>query len=100
MSRIFRSAPGDGNEQSVQVRYDEGVANHIGPEPCAVAREGASPSRTVSCDCDEYVCFTVAVNKGERILEVGSFVKTQSVVTNIRREALARGPDRHQHEPR
>jgi hypothetical protein len=24
----------------VQVRYDEGVANHIGPEPCAVAREG------------------------------------------------------------
>jgi hypothetical protein len=26
----------------VQVRYDEGVANHIGPEPCAVAREGGS----------------------------------------------------------
>jgi hypothetical protein len=25
----------------VQVRYDEGVANHIGPEPCVVAREGA-----------------------------------------------------------
>ena len=24
----------------MQVRYDEGVANHIGPEPCAVAREG------------------------------------------------------------
>jgi hypothetical protein len=24
----------------VQVRYDEGVANHIGLEPCAVAREG------------------------------------------------------------
>jgi hypothetical protein len=26
----------------VQVRYDEGVAIHIGPKPCAVAREGGS----------------------------------------------------------
>ena len=25
----------------MQVRCDEGVATHIGPEPCAVAREGA-----------------------------------------------------------
>jgi hypothetical protein len=25
----------------VQVRCDEGVATHIGPEPCAFAREGA-----------------------------------------------------------
>jgi len=25
----------------VQVRCDEGVATHIGPEPCVVAREGA-----------------------------------------------------------
>jgi hypothetical protein len=24
----------------VQVHYDEGVANHIGPEPCAGIREG------------------------------------------------------------
>jgi hypothetical protein len=24
----------------VQVHFDEGVANHIGPEPCAVARKG------------------------------------------------------------
>jgi len=24
----------------VQVRHDEGVATHIGPEPCAGAREG------------------------------------------------------------
>ena len=24
----------------MQVHYDEGVANHIGPEPCAVVREG------------------------------------------------------------
>jgi hypothetical protein len=27
-----------GNEQSVQVRYDEGVAIHIGPEPCVAGR--------------------------------------------------------------
>jgi hypothetical protein len=25
----------------VQVHYDEGVATHIGPEPCVSAREGA-----------------------------------------------------------
>ncbi len=25
----------------MQVRYDEGIANHIGPEPCVVIREGA-----------------------------------------------------------
>jgi hypothetical protein len=25
----------------VQVRCDEGVATHIGPEPCVIAREGA-----------------------------------------------------------
>jgi hypothetical protein len=25
----------------VQVRCDEGIATHIGPEPCVVAREGA-----------------------------------------------------------
>jgi hypothetical protein len=30
-----------GKEQSVQVRYDEGVAIRIGPEPCVCAREGA-----------------------------------------------------------
>ena len=24
----------------MQVRYDEGIANHIDPEPCVVAREG------------------------------------------------------------
>ena len=24
----------------MQVRHDEGVANHIGPEPCAVVRKG------------------------------------------------------------
>ena len=29
-----------GNEQSVQVRYDEGIAIHIGPEPCVAVRKG------------------------------------------------------------
>ena len=28
-----------GEEYEVEVLYDEGVANHIGPEPCAVDRE-------------------------------------------------------------
>ena len=28
-----------GKEQAVQVRRNEGVANHIGPEPCAGSRE-------------------------------------------------------------
>ena len=30
-----------GKEQAVQVRCDEGVAIHIGPEPCAGTREDA-----------------------------------------------------------
>jgi hypothetical protein len=30
----------------VQVPYDEGVANHIGPESCAVAREGLGEALT------------------------------------------------------
>ena len=29
-----------GKELMVRVHYDEGVAIHIGPESCAVAREG------------------------------------------------------------
>ena len=28
-----------GREQLVKVQYDEGIANHIGPEPCAGIRE-------------------------------------------------------------
>jgi hypothetical protein len=31
-----------GKEQMVQVHYDEGVATHIGPEPCGRAREGTT----------------------------------------------------------
>jgi hypothetical protein len=33
----------------VQVPYDEGVANHIGPESCAVAREGLGEALTGEC---------------------------------------------------
>jgi hypothetical protein len=29
-----------GKEQEVQVLYDEDIASHIAPEPCAVSREG------------------------------------------------------------
>lgn len=35
-----------GKEQRVQVSYDEGVAIHIGPESCAVAREGFGEALT------------------------------------------------------
>ena len=33
----------------MQVPYDEGVANHIGPELCAVAREGLGEALTGEC---------------------------------------------------
>ena len=33
----------------VRVHYDEGVANHIGPESCAVAREGLGEALTGEC---------------------------------------------------
>src|SRR5262245_7840665 len=33
----------------VQVPYDEGVANHIGPESCAVAGEGLGEALTGEC---------------------------------------------------
>ena len=34
-----------GKEQVVQVHYDEGVANHIGPEPCEAAVRRSSKRR-------------------------------------------------------
>jgi hypothetical protein len=41
----------------VQVHYDEGIANHIGPEPCAGIREdvgeasvGERAGQPLSCD--------------------------------------------------
>jgi hypothetical protein len=33
----------------VKVHYDEGLANHIGPEPCAVAREGTGEASAGDC---------------------------------------------------
>ena len=33
----------------MQVRCDEGVANHIGPEPCAGIREGVSEASAGEC---------------------------------------------------
>jgi hypothetical protein len=33
----------------VQVRYDEGIANHIGPEPCMSVREGRGEASVGEC---------------------------------------------------
>ncbi len=33
----------------MQVHYDEGVANHIGPEPCVDAREGTGEASAGDC---------------------------------------------------
>ena len=33
----------------MQVHYDEGVANHIGPEPCVDAREGIGEASAGDC---------------------------------------------------
>jgi hypothetical protein len=38
--KTFAKCRETGREWRVQVPCDEGVANHIGPESCAVAREG------------------------------------------------------------
>ena len=46
---IFRSARETGNEQSVQVRYDEGVAIHIGPEPCVAVRNDGGEASVGEC---------------------------------------------------
>jgi hypothetical protein len=38
-----------GKEQVVKVHYGEGVANRIGPEPCACSREGAGEASAGEC---------------------------------------------------
>jgi hypothetical protein len=38
-----------GKEQAVQVRHDEGVAIHIGPEPCADVREDVGEASAGEC---------------------------------------------------
>ena len=38
-----------GKEQVVEVHYDEDLANHIGPESCAVIREGVGEALTGEC---------------------------------------------------
>src|ERR1700687_1031242 len=44
--KTFAKRRETGKEQRVQVSYDEGVAIHIGPESCAVAREGFGEALT------------------------------------------------------
>jgi len=41
MIRIAQICQETGKEQEVQVLYDEGLAHHIGPEPCGGLREEA-----------------------------------------------------------
>src|SRR5215467_13914280 len=41
-----RSAGYAGKKQEVKVHHDEGVANHIDPESCAVTREGLGEALT------------------------------------------------------
>jgi hypothetical protein len=38
-----------GEEWVVQVHYDEGVANHIGPEPCVVGCEAGGEASAGDC---------------------------------------------------
>ena len=43
-------APGEtGKEWRVRVPYDEGIANRVGPEPCAGAREGTGEASVGEC---------------------------------------------------
>ncbi len=46
---FFERVPETGKEEEVKVSCDEGVASHIGPEPCVLAREGKgeAPHRPV-----------------------------------------------------
>ena len=37
-----------GKEEAVRVHCDEGVANHVGPEPCAGNREGVGEAERVN----------------------------------------------------
>ena len=41
LQQIAQICQETGTEQEVEVLYDEGVANHIGPEPCGGLREEA-----------------------------------------------------------
>ena len=40
MRHIAQICQETGKEQEVKVLHDEGLANHIGPEPCGGLREG------------------------------------------------------------
>jgi hypothetical protein len=55
----------------VQVPYDEGVAIHIGPESCAVAREGLGEALTgvrqcVQCKSYQRIIL-IKIHRGESI---------------------------------
>ena len=67
----------------MQVHYDEGVANHIGPEPCVVVREGrgeASAGERIGQPLSRESYFTPsadAVDSAEGNTDVGAFRKPE-----------------------
>jgi hypothetical protein len=68
----------------VQVRYDEGVAIHIGPKPCAIARKGEGEASAGEC--------TGQPSSLEKILSrTPTFLRRRKAT---RREALERAPRR------
>ena len=65
----------------MQVRYDEGVANHIGPEPCVVVREGGGEA-------------SVGERAGQPLSRERSLVPGADAVTSGRQHGRARHRER------
>jgi hypothetical protein len=68
----------------VEVRYDEGIANHIGPEPCGVTREGG-----VEASAGDRIGQPLS---RERVLSREPTLSTERKA--IRRGAISRAPSR------
>ena len=95
----------------MQVRYDEGVANHIGPEPCAVAREGggeeflgehtAQPLSLVKILIPgaDAVASAQTARRGRRTWHVQTLFARKPGDLAIDRSAIAAGPHREGEEP-
>jgi hypothetical protein len=68
----------------VQVHYDEGVANHIGPEPCVVVRKGrgeASAGERIGQPLSResyFIPSADAVDSAEGNTDVGAFASPKS----------------------
>jgi hypothetical protein len=74
-----------GNEQSVQVRHDEGVAIHAGPEPCvAVRKGGGAASADAIAKAEDNT--DGRVNASAR--EPGVVARRQALLEAVRRDSL------------